>query len=201
MIQAITFDLDGVYFPTGKANFVHALEARGVPESEIKRVFMDSDEMNRRYKLGTMSDDEFWIWAAREWKLALSPQELIDLMIGSYGVDPAVEATVKAAQAHGYKTLVCSSNFPARVNGLQERFHFLDNFDAAVFSYEVGAPKPSPKLFAELIKRAAVPAKAIVFADDRKQNVIGARAAGITAFVYEGFDAFMDQLKALGVKL
>lgn len=201
MIQAVTFDLDGVYFPDGKAKFVKAIEARGVPHEEVKRVFADSDEMNQQYKLGKMDDEAFWGWAAKEWKLDLSPQELVDILIASYSVDPNVEAVVKSVRRHGYKTLICSNNFPARVNGLQQRFHFLDNFDVVIFSHEVGAAKPSEAIFNELIRQSDVPAEAIVFADDDAEKLSGARALGIVTFVYEGFDKFVTQLKELGVNV
>lgn len=201
MIKAITFDLDGVYFPNGKATFIKALAEHGVSEDEAKRVFLKSNEMNNRYKLGTMSDDEYWAWAAKEWNVGLSPKDLANLLVASYSVDPQVEEVVKSARQHGYKTLICSNNFPARVNGLQERFGFLDNFDAAVFSYEVGATKPSEAIFTELVKRSGVFADSIVFADDDEDNLSGAKALGINAFMYEGFDTYIEQLKELGVKL
>ena len=69
MIKAITFDLDGVYFVNGKSNFIANLGKFGVSEEEAKRVFLQSDEMNKFYKEGKMTDDEFWTWASKEWKL------------------------------------------------------------------------------------------------------------------------------------
>jgi len=200
MIQAITFDLDGVYFPSGKVNFIKALGKLGVSEDEAKRVFLRSDQMNQAYKIGKMTDEKFWSWAAKEWKLQKTPQELIDLLISGYDVDERVVDTIKGVRANGYKTLVCSSNFPARVNGLQQRFGFLDNFDVTVFSYEVGANKPSKIIFQELINRAGVPAQTIIFADDHAENLDEAKQLGITAFLYEDFNKFIDQLKNSGVK-
>lgn len=163
-------------------------------------MFLKSDEMNLRYKLGTMSDDEFWTWAAKEWKVNLSPGELQALLIEGYTVNPEVEKLVKTTRQHGYKTLICSNNFPARVNGLQKRFGFLDNFDAAVFSHELGATKPSEAIFIELVKRSGVSADSIVFADD-VDRLSGAKALGIVTFVYEGLDSYLKQLKKLGVEL
>lgn len=201
MIKAITFDLDGVYFPDGKANFIKALEQRGVSEAEAKRVFLKSEEMNSRYKLGKMSDDEYWTWAVKEWGLDLSSKDLTDLLVEGYSVDPQVDKVVQSARQHGHKTLICSNNFPARVNGLQEQSGFLDNFDAAVFSYEIGATKPSEAIFTELVKRSGVSADEIAFADDDADNLTGAQDIGITTFLYEDFDQFIEHLKKLGVEL
>lgn len=201
MIKAITFDLDGVYFPDGKAKFIKKLGELGVSEDEAKRVFLKSDQMNEQYKNGKMTDNEYWSWAAQEWKLDKSPQELIDILINSYSVDDKVVATVKKVRAKGYKTLVCTNNFPARIGGLQKRFHFLNNFDAAVSSHEVGVNKPDKKIFEELVMRSGVKPEEIVFADDNPVNLSGAKDLGITTFLYENFDQFIQQLKELGVNL
>jgi len=201
MIKAITFDLDGVYFVNGKANFIKALSSLGVTENEAIRVFLKSDQMNKLYKTGRMTDEEYWQWAINEWKLKLSVVEVIELLIKGYEINSKVIETVIQVRANGYKTLICSNNFPARVNGLQARFKFLDNFDAVVFSYQAGAIKPSRIIFSELVKRAGVQASEIVFADDNNSNLEGAKEIGINAFFYEGFDKFIGQLGELGVNL
>jgi FMN phosphatase YigB (HAD superfamily) len=133
MIKAITFDLDGVYFVNGKSNFISNLSKLSVSEAEAKRVFLQSEEMNNKYKMGMLTDDQFWSWAANEWKINKSPQELIDLMISGYEVDENVVEVVKNVRSNGYKTLICTNNFPARIKGLQMKFKFLDNFDAWFF--------------------------------------------------------------------
>lgn len=199
MIKGITFDLDGVYFPNGKANFIKALDNLGVSEEEAKMVFLKSDEMNKLYKLGKMTDEEFWEFARKEWKLDKSPEELINLLIESYDVDEKVVSVVKDLRKKGCKTLICSNNFPARINGLQKRFGFLDNFDTCVFSYEVGAVKPSEMIFQSLVSKSSLEPQEIAFADDNEDNLNGAKSVGINAFLYRGFDDFLSQLRYLGV--
>jgi putative hydrolase of the HAD superfamily len=200
-IKVITFDLDGVYFPNGKANFISALGKLGISEDEAKRVFLKSPQMNQEYKNGKMTDEEFWSWAVSEWKLSQSWQEVVKLMIDSYDVNENIVAIVKGLRSKGYKTAICSNNFPSRVNGLQERFGFLDNFDIKVFSFEVGESKPSKKIFEELVKKSQVEPSAIVFADDNPDSLSGAKEVGITTFLYEGFDKYLQQLESVGVKI
>jgi len=200
-IKVITFDLDGVYFPNGKKNFISALGKLDVSEDDAVRVFLKSPQMNQDYKTGKMTDQKFWEWAVSEWKLDKSWDEIIKLMIDGYDVSEKVVGVVKDLRKKGYKTAVCSNNFPARVNGLHERFKFLDNFDATVFSYEVGETKPSTKIFRALVEKSATKPSEIVFADDNPTNLSGAKEVGITTFLYEGFDKFMDELKKLGVKI
>lgn len=201
MIKAITFDLDGVYFVNGKSNFVKGLVKLGVLEAEAKRVFLESDEMNYQYKEGTLTDDQYWAWAAKEWKLDKTPKELIDLLISGYEVDQNVVATVKKVRANGYKTLICTNNFPARINGLQTRFEFLNDFDGKAISYEVGSSKPDSGIYQKLIEVSGVNPDEIVYADDHEENITSAEKLGINAFFYESFEGFIGKLKELGVRI
>ncbi len=106
---------------------------------------------------------------------------------------------VKKVRANGYKTLVCSNNFFARINGLQERFGFLNDFDTAVFSFEVGATKPSERIFQELVRRSGLQPEEIIFADDNPNNLARAEKIGITTFLYADFDSYVRKLRKLGV--
>ncbi len=199
-IKVITFDLDGVYFPNGKANFISALVKLGVNEDEAKRVFLKSSQMNQDYKNGTMTDEQFWTWALKEWKLKIDWRELPKLMVDSYDVDENIVNIVKEVRKNGYKTAICTNNFPARINGLQERFGFLDNFDIKVLSYQVGFSKPDRKIFEALVEKSQVEASEIVFADDNPESLSGAKEVGITTFLYEGFDKYLAQLESVSVK-
>lgn len=98
MIKAITFDLDGVYFVNGKANFIKALVGLGVPEGKGKEVFFKSDQMNRLYKTGKMNDKEFWSWALQKWKLDLSVSDIVELLIKGYETNVKVVETVGRAR-------------------------------------------------------------------------------------------------------
>jgi len=201
MIKAICFDLDGVYFLNGKSNFIKSLVNLGVSEDEAKRVFLKSDEMNKQYKLGKITDEEFWNWALREWHLDLTVQEVIDLLIEGYETNKSAVEYVKKVRNAGYKTVICSNNFPARIDGLQKRFGFLDDFDVSVFSYEVGVDKPNKEIFQTLIEQSGLKADEIVYSDDDASKMDGAKELGINTFLYTNLDAFIKHLENLGVNL
>ncbi len=201
MIKAICFDLDGVYFLNGKSNFISNLVKLGVTEDEAKRVFLKSPEMNKRYKLGKMTDEEYWNWAIKEWKLSLSVPEIIRLLISGYEVNKPACEYVKKVRGAGYKTLVCTNNFPARINGLQERFGFLNDFDVKIFSFEVGYDKPSKEIFQRLIEASGVLPEEIVYSDDSEDAMAGAKELGINTFLFTDFPAFQEELSRLGVHI
>lgn len=201
MIKAITFDLDGVYFINGKSNFISSLGRMGVSEEDARRVFLQSPQMNELYKTGKMSDDEFWSWAISEWGIRMTVPEVIQLLLSGYEVNTRVEEVVRKVKSSGYKTLVCTNNFPARIKGLQERFSFLDNFDVAVLSYEEGLVKPQVEIFEVLVKKAGVVPEEIFLADDTQAVLDSASALGIQTVHYTDFNAFIEKLQALGVRV
>jgi putative hydrolase of the HAD superfamily len=57
--------------------------------------------------------------------------------------------------------------------------------DALALSFEVGAAKPEPRIFAAALERLGVNAAHAVFADDRADYVEAARALGLDAFVVD----------------
>ena len=200
MIKAITFDLDGVYFPNScKESFMAKIVAMGVSEAEVRRVFYQSDEMNEQYKLGKIGDEEFWSWAADEWGVNLSPADLLHLLLDCYQPDEKVAETVRKVRAAGYKTLVCSNNFPGRVLGLQKKFGFLDDFDGTAFSYILGVQKPSKEIFQALIDVAGAEPEEIIYSDDNADRLGGADELGIKTFVYKDFSQFEQELANFGV--
>ena len=201
MIRAIVFDLDGVYFVNGKENFIKNIVNLGVPEEKVRTVFLKSEEMNFKYKTGLWNDDEYWTWAINEWGLSATKEQIIKLLIEGYEINPDVVNVVKMVRKKGYKTLICSNNFPARVSGLQERFRFLNNFDAEVFSYEVGVIKPDKKIFENLIEKSGCKAEEIIYSDDNDVNLTAAKALGINCFVFTNFKDFLKGIRELGVRL
>ncbi len=201
MVKVITFDLDGVYFPNGKKNFINSIVRLGVSEEEVKRVFLKSPQMNEEYKKGRMGDEMFWSWAKQEWGVDNSWEELVNMMIEEYDIDLNIVDVIKNLRGEGYKTAICTSNFPARINGLHRKYGFLDNFDIKAISFEVGVNKPDRKLFGRLVELSNVEPSEIVYADDNSESVASAKEVGITTYLYDNFENYMKFLEGLGVRV
>lgn len=201
MIKTICFDLDGVYFLNGKSSFIKSLVSLGISEDEAKRVFLQSDKMNKEYKIGKLTDDEFWTWALSEWKLDMTTKEIVDLLIKGYETNDFVVNYVKNVKKAGYKPAICSSNFPARIDGLQERFGFLNDFEVIALSYQIGVNKPDKKLYEALIEKSGVTPDEIFYSDDYEPAITAAKELGINTHLYTNFEDFINQLEDLGVRV
>ncbi|KAF8068398.1 kin-1 [Scenedesmus sp. PABB004] len=97
--------------------------------------------------------------------------------------------------------LACVSNFDTRLRPLLDDLGVAGLFDAIIVSAEVGAEKPNPVIFdAALARLGTRPGDAVHVGDDRRNDVWGARDAGVAAWLWgvdvRSFDAVARRVLA-----
>lgn len=165
----------------------------------LKIVLKKSDEM-MNFKKGIMSETDYWDYVNKSFGQNLSIEEVTNLIMEAYSTNQNVVDYVKKVRSMGIKTCICTNNFPTRINALNEKFNFLSDFNVQVFSYEVGAVKPDPKIFQTLIDKSGVLPQEIFYADDKEANVQVAKSLGINAITYTNFENFVSELGILTQK-
>ncbi len=199
MIKAVTFDLDGVYFTQDSIDaFIKNFPKKITDPERMLYVLAKSDEM-AKFKKGTLTEVDYWSYVQKEFSIEISLDEITQLFMDSYKVDPNVVEVVKKVRKLGIKTCICTNNYSTRINALNKKFNFLNDFDVQVFSYQVAAMKPDLKIFQSLIEKSECQPNEIVFADDKQSNVDAALSLGINAFLYNGFEDFLSHLKQQGI--
>lgn len=201
MIKAITFDLDGVYFTSESFRDFKNNHPKKVTNPEIvDQVFFKSEE-TKKFRKGEIDEDTFWSYVKNTLGISLPNSDIFQLLAASYHVQSDVVDLVKKVRSLGYKTCICTNNYPTRIRLLDQKFSFLSDFDVHVFSYQVGAIKPDPKIYQTLISAVACQPEEIVYSDDKLDNVVAAQNLGINAFVYQDFPDFLSRLRDLGVTI
>ena len=201
MIRAVTFDLDGVYFTEASfQTFKRNLPKTITEQKIVNHVLFKSDQI-LQFKKGELSENQYWDYVRLSLGCTLTNPQIFQLLAASYEVDSDVVASVKKARSLGLKTCICTNNFPTRINSLNTKFNFLADFDIQVFSYEVGATKPDPKIFQALITQSGCLPQEIFYADDKEPNVLTAQSLGLNAVIYRDFPQFLVALSSLGVNL
>jgi putative hydrolase of the HAD superfamily len=93
-------------------------------------------------------------------------------------------------RAAGVRTaLICDTGFtPGRVlRSLLARLGLLQHLEVAIFSDEIGVPKPHPRAFESALSALGTAAAGAVHVGDlRRSDVAGARAAGMTSVRFRG---------------
>ena len=106
---------------------------------------------------------------------------------------PGAEDFLLAMKARGMK-LYALSNAPLRYREFRKDLPLMDLFDGEVISALIGLSKPGPEFFQYALETHSLDPAECLFADDLERNVLGARALGIKACVFDGNYAALAEL-------
>ena len=102
---------------------------------------------------------------------------------GVWRLEPGALELLQDLRQAGFR-LGIISNFDLRLREILKHVGVLDLFEQIVVSSQVGAEKPSRRIFEEALRRFAVePAALLHVGDEEKADGDGARALGIQAFI------------------
>jgi putative hydrolase of the HAD superfamily len=98
-----------------------------------------------------------------------------------------------------YPCYILSNTNASHLAHAQAQFPQLGFARGYAASHELGVMKPAREFFDGALAKFALRAEECVFIDDLEENVLGARAVGLTAIQYRTPDALVTDLAACGV--
>lgn len=115
---------------------------------------------------------------------------------------PAIDGSVRllrALRARGVPVYALS-NFGAETFAMAERtYPFLRDFDRRYISAHMGVIKPAPEIYARVEDDCGHPPEALLFVDDRADNIAAARARGWHGHVFTDAEGWARDLVARGL--
>ena len=200
-ISAVLFDygmvLSGPPDPTARRDMERIL---GVDEEMFQAAYWKHRDSYDRGMLGGLS---YWECVARELHKpldAVSMDGLIDAdnALWTQPNQPMIDWAV-SLQRSGMKTGILSNIGDAMEAGIRARFPWLDEFSHHTFSHRLGIAKPDPAIYRHAAEGLQVPVGEILFIDDKEENILAARAAGMIAVQYISHGAFLEEMRRLGL--
>ncbi len=131
----------------------------------------------------------------------LVQSEVDDLLEDFYSnayLDPALAAFIRSVRRR-FKVATLSNAAPGNRRAMTDKFALDQLVDLMVISAEEGIQKPDPAIYLRTAERLGVDPTDCVFVDDRLDNVEGAMAVGMTAFVHTRSPATVTRLAELTV--
>lgn len=197
-IQAVIFDIGNVLVEWNPERFYDSV----MDPAERAAMFaeVDLDGMNLTVDLGAPFRQSVLDLAGRhpKWadRIRLWHDNWIDMC------SPEIPHSVRLLRALRRRgvPVFALSNFGADTFAFAEtRYPFLAEFDRRYISAHLKAMKPDPRIYEIVEEDCGLPPAALLFADDRADNVAAARARGWQAHHFDGPAGFAARLVAEGL--
>ena len=190
MVKAIAFDIGGVLIELDLDRCIHAF--RDILGFERITELLDPSHQKGIYgemEAGRLGADHFRELILAESRPGCTKADVDRAMAALLvGMPEATVRVVKDLQTR-YPLYLLSNNNPIsmartyaifRENGIEPKTAFKGEF----ISWEMQLMKPSQACYREVIRRIGLPAREILFVDDKANNVEAAREAGLQARYY-----------------
>ena len=198
-VEAVAFDLGAVLIDWNASYLYRSM----LPDEAAVKGFLDEvgfAEWNLALDAGRDWDE------AVDWLVSRHPEhrELIAAFRDRWEetLGGPIEGTVEILEelrAGGVRTFALSNWSRRTFDIAAPRFPFLAGFENVVISGDVGATKPDPRIYRELLERGHLDAGTTVFIDDNAANVDAAIEMGLIGIRYRGPEALRRDLAALGL--
>lgn len=99
-------------------------------------------------------------------------------------------------KGRGYR-LFGLSNWGTTVLQVIEKYPIFKLLDGSVISYQLKITKPDPEIYQALLEKYDLKAEECVFADDRLENVEGARRVGMEAILFADKEQYERELEEM----
>lgn len=95
--------------------------------------------------------------------------------------EPQILEVIARLRASDVRVALASNQQRIRAKFMSERLGYADRFDDLLYSCVLGHAKPSAEYFEQALARLDLPGDAVLFLDDRENNVAAARSVGLHA--------------------
>jgi putative hydrolase of the HAD superfamily len=196
-VDAVAFDFGGVLTHTAFGGLSDYEGELGLPADSLVAHFRDGPEM-ARLEVGGISAREFFkhvcVAVQREHGQRLDIHRLAASASAGERLNPAMLRLVRQVGVR-CRTALLTNNVAGA--GWRASFPF-ELFGVVVDSSEVGARKPDPVIFRQLLRRLGRRAEQVAFIDDLPRNVDAAAALGIHAILFIDEPCCRAELARLG---
>ena len=195
-IRAVFFDFGGVIMRT---------EYQAPRQKLAERFNMDYDEMDRavfgsdsarRASVGEITEEAHWASVLKRFKQPASEMQAFrDHFFGGDVVDRKLVEYIRSLRGEFHTGLISNA-----WSGLREfitKEKLIDLFDTVIISAEIGATKPSAKIYEVALDQAKVRAGDAVFVDDMPINIEACEKVGMKGILFNDPEKSLSRLDQL----
>ncbi|MBM3755454.1 MAG: HAD family phosphatase [Acidobacteria bacterium] len=200
-LRTIIFDLGNVIIPFDFKRGYSALAAHvDYPAEEISPRIRATG-LVERFETGLIEPRPFVDELTRAIGAPITYEQFCELWTSIFLEHTLIPIELMRELKKSYRMVVLSNTNAIHIGMVREQYPILGEFDQLVLSHEVKAMKPSPLIYSAAVEAAQARPDECFFTDDIAAYVEGARAFGIDAEQFLGYDKLLTDLRARGVSV
>jgi HAD superfamily hydrolase (TIGR01509 family) len=160
---------------------------------------LNQSPLLHRLESGQMTDEEFAVEVCSTCAFSGTLDEFYDAFADIFTEIRPMTALNGALRANRVPTCIFSNTNGLAIGHIRQRFPFFAQFDHYILSYEQGVMKPDAAIYAAVERALGLGGEAIVYLDDRAENVEGGLARGWRALLHETPEKTLPALAQLGL--
>ena len=198
-IKAVIFDLGNVLVNYDIEKAAKRFSAAsGLSTREIwKRFFLSRFE--QAYTRGEISTREFHRIACKTLGTSIPYATFQHYWNDIFWENPGMDKLLARIKKH-YPLYLISNTNALHFAHIKKQFKILRHFKRVFPSHEVGARKPTLKIYRRVLRKIGLRPEETVFIDDMKSFIDGARKSGMQAIRFKGRPALIKTLRKLDIK-
>jgi putative hydrolase of the HAD superfamily len=199
-IRLIVSDFGGVICTYDYRIFCERLAGRIARSADDVYAALYGNDLQAEFELGHLTGPEYHRRVMHLFGAEIPYEEFFAMYGDIFTEIPATCDLLRRLHAR-YPLYLLSDTNEIHFGYVKRTVDVLRLFDQFIVSYEVGAMKPGPRIYQEVLRRSGFPAEACVFIDDRPGNVEGARRVGMQALHFTSPEQCAADLVRLGVAI
>jgi FMN phosphatase YigB (HAD superfamily) len=195
-----------VVFDLGKVlvDFDYGIAARRIAErsrlnaAQVREI-VEYSPLLFRFETGLISKEEFYGEVCAACGFSGTLDEFCAMFADIFSEIKPMVAMQAALHVNKVPTFIFSNTNDIAIGHITERFPFFSQFDGYVLSYKHGAMKPKPEIYEVVEAATGAKGKAILYLDDRAENVEGGLLRGWRAMLHETPEKTIPVLRHMGL--
>jgi len=200
MVKALIFDLGRVLVNVDfEMGYRRMGQLAGLDQGEV-RDRLHRSHLAYEFESGLISSADFAERVCGLMGIRLTLEQFDEVWYSVFHQGPIVPAEFIARLHERYRLVLLSNTNALHYEPLAERLPVLRHFDAFTLSYKLHVQKPAPAIYQDAIVKAGCAPGECFYTDDVQEYIDGARAVGIQAEQFTGFENLQANLRAAGVQ-
>jgi len=200
-LRAVVFDYGMVLTgPPDAGAHDELLRITGLPLERFESLYWAD---RHAYDEGKLTGIAFWKKLLLEGNLNLGPDAAEELNRWDARMwtvqNPVMLAWQQKLKARGLLTAILSNMGDSVLNNIKREFAWIHEFDAQVWSYQLGIAKPEPAIYRHVLNALGTGPAETLFLDDKMVNIDAARALGMQALEFSTVEKLRGDLIASGL--